>query len=91
MVKGAEGVMIVHNCENITQAVARDFMAYGMLNVEKHNYPILLTVHDEIISEVDEGTGDLEEFEALMAELPPWGAGCPIDAEGWRGDRYKKG
>lgn len=91
MVRGAEGVMIVHNCENITQAVARDFMAYGMLNVEKHNYPILLTVHDEIISEVDEGTGDLEEFEALMAELPPWGAGCPIDAEGWRGDRYKKG
>jgi DNA polymerase len=76
--------------ENIVQATARDFMADGMLRVEKKGYYIVMTVHDEIICEVPEEFGSVEEFEKLMATVPTWGKGCPIGVEGWRGKRFKK-
>jgi len=77
--------------ENATQATARDLMAEAMLRVDNHpDYDLLLSVHDEEIAECDEGKGNLEEFEALMEELPSWAEGCPVNAEGWEGYRYRK-
>lgn len=77
--------------ENITQATARDLMAAAMYRVDQHpDYDILLSVHDELIAECDAGTGDVKEFEALMAETPDWAEGCPVAAEGWKGRRYRK-
>lgn len=66
-------------------------MAAAMLRVDEDpQYDILLSVHDELIAECDEGTGDVKEFEDLMAALPDWAEGCPVAAEGWRGKRYRK-
>lgn len=76
--------------ENIVQAVSRDIMAEGMDNVEKAGYPPILTVHDEVVSEVPVGFGSVEEYQKLLTTLPPWAAGCPLTAEGWRGTRYRK-
>ena len=77
--------------ENITQAVARDLMGDAMLLVDKHpTYDLLASVHDELICEADAGTGDVEEFENLMATIPAWAQGCPVKAEGWSGMRYRK-
>lgn len=81
------GGMIV---ENITQAVARDLMAYAMLRSTKTAYRVILSVHDELVAEAPDGYGDVKEFEHLMAECPPWADGCPVEAEGWRGFRYHK-
>lgn len=88
VVMGAGGPFIVHNC---IQAVARDIMAYAVPALERAGYPCVLRVHDEIIAEVPEGTGSIEEFERIMADLPPWAEGWPIRAAGgWRGKRYRK-
>lgn len=76
--------------ENITQATARDIMSNGMLNCENAGYPIVLTVHDEIVDERDSAWGSLEEFIKLMCDTPEWAADCPIVAEGWTGVRYRK-
>lgn len=77
--------------ENIVQAIARDLLAAAMLRIDKHpDYELLLTVHDEIITETDKNITDIKILEDLMVELPEWAKGCPIDAEGWVGLRYKK-
>jgi DNA polymerase bacteriophage-type len=76
--------------ENITQAVARDLMAEAMLRVEHAGFTPVLTVHDEIVTEVPEDLVDLPRFEDLLTHLPAWATGCPIAAEGWTHTRYKK-
>lgn len=77
--------------ENNTQAVARDLMAAAYLRCEKSGlYVPVLTVHDELIAEAPIGKGDVKAFEKMMAENPRWATGCPVDAEGWSGFRYRK-
>ena len=76
--------------ENITQAVARDFMTEAMLRVDEKGYPIVFTVHDQVICEVDELSGNSEEFTKLMEIVPKWGEGCPIIAETQVTKRFKK-
>lgn len=77
--------------ENVIQATARDIMAYATPQLERAGYPIVLRVHDELIAEVPEGTGSIEELERVMATMPPWAEGWPVRAAGgWRGKRYRK-
>lgn len=76
--------------ENVVQAIARDLMAEAMIRVEKAGYPIVLTVHDEIISEVPKTFGSQEDFDQIMSEVPDWAEGCPIAVEGGSVTRYQK-
>lgn len=78
-------------CENIVQSFCRDLLAEALLRVEAAGYKVVMHVHDEIISEVDENFGSLEEFCKLMEFVPPWAEGMPIKAEGWVGKRFRKG
>lgn len=77
--------------ENVTQAAARDVLAASMPHVEAAGYEIVLTVHDEIITEAP----DLPEYNAehlaqLMSTNPPWADGLPLSAAGFEAPRYRK-
>ena len=76
--------------ENVVQAVARDLMVEAMFRVENKGYRIVMTVHDEIISEDRADFGSQEEFERLMSVTPPWAYGCPVAVEGGEITRYQK-
>lgn len=77
-------------CENIVQATARDLMVPAMFAVEQSGYPVILTVHDEILSEVDEAFGSADEYAAIMSRLPYWAHGLPLAAAAWEDRRYVK-
>lgn len=76
--------------ENVTQATARDVMVEAMFRLEAAGYFVILTVHDEVVTEVDDDFGSVAELEAIMAETPAWAHGLPVKAEGWTGPRYAK-
>jgi DNA polymerase len=74
--------------ENVVQAVARDILAHGLLNVKGAGLETILHIHDEIINE---GDGSVAELEALMGDLPVWASGWPVRAaDGWKGRRFRK-
>ena len=76
--------------ENVVQATARDLMATAMMALELKGYNVILSVHDEIICEVPDDFGSLEEMIEIMTRVPAWADGCPVNAEGKEGKRYRK-
>jgi DNA polymerase len=80
--------------ENITQAVARDIMAWSMVRAERKGYLPVLTVHDEIVAQIPERFGSCAEFINILTTPLPWAKDCPITVgkdDCWIGKRYKKG
>lgn len=78
--------------ENVTQAVARDVMAFGMIFAEQHDYQVVLSVHDELITEArDDGeAGNHEVLAHIMSTNPSWAGGLPLAAAGFETYRYRK-
>ena len=77
--------------ENVTQAVARDVLAYRLQAIEDAGYPIVLTVHDEVLTEPIDSEGyNVGELSRLMATQPEWAKGLPLAAAGFEGYRYRK-
>lgn len=77
--------------ENVTQALCRDMLAFALVGVERAGWPIVLHVHDEIVTDVpNEPQYRAAELERLMCELPEWAEGFPLAAEGQELMRYAK-
>lgn len=76
--------------ENAVQGTARDVMRDAMLRVEKAGYRLILTVHDEIVTENRQDFGTLADLNRITSEQPTWAPGLPITAKGWEGPRYRK-
>lgn len=77
--------------ENACQSLSRDILAHNMPACEAAGFDILLTVHDETVTEApitDEHTA--ETLSALMATQPPYAEGFPLAAAGFVADRYRK-
>ena len=76
--------------ENITQATARDCLRDAMAALDAAGYPIVFTVHDEVILDTPVGFGSLEEVREIMGRPVPWAPGLPLDAAGFETDFYMK-
>lgn len=76
--------------ENIVQAIARDLLASAMMNVANAGYDIVFHVHDEIIAEVPDGQGSVDEMCMLMSINPDWADGIPLSADGYECEYYRK-
>lgn len=76
--------------ENIVQAIARDLLASAMMNVASAGYDIVFHVHDEIIAEVPDGKGSVDEMCMLMSINLDWADGIPLSADGYECEYYRK-
>lgn len=77
--------------ENIVQAIARDVLAHNMGAIDQQGYSIVLSVHDELLTETDD-TDEFshEELAQKMSINPPWAEGLPLSAAGFETTRYRK-
>jgi hypothetical protein len=76
--------------ENIVSAIARDLLAAALTRLESAGYFIVLHVHDEIVCEVPDDFGSVEEFKRIVCEVPAWAEGLPIAAKVRNGPRFAK-
>lgn len=77
--------------ENVCQAVARDFMAWAMPPAEAAGYEIILTVHDELVTEApDSPDFSVGGLCAILSQTPAWAEGMPLAAAGFETCRYRK-
>ena len=77
--------------ENIVQATARDLLMQSMHKVEDAGYGIVLTVHDELVTEApDTQAFSTEHLASIMCDKPSWAKGLPLAAAGFESYRYKK-
>ena len=78
--------------ENLCQALARDVMARNMPDIENAGYEIVLTVHDEVITEApDTDEFNVDGLSKLLSAVKPWAVGMPLAAAGFETYRYRKG
>jgi hypothetical protein len=58
------------------------------MRLEAASYPVVLHVHDEVVSEVPINEGSADEFKYLIERLPEWAAGMPIASKVRNGPRF---
>ena len=78
-------------CAHIVSGTARDLLVEAMFAVEAAGYPLILTIHDELLCETPAGFGSLEEFEDIIRRSKPaWAEGLPMVSKAWEDVRYVK-
>jgi DNA polymerase len=77
--------------ENYASGLARDLLVSAMKRCKANDIDIVLTVHDEIISELKPHQ-PLSLLQQCMEERDQWAIdiGIPVAAECWEGPRYHK-
>lgn len=78
--------------ENFASGLARDLLVAAMFKAEKQGLPLVLTVHDELISDSVKRPDNAKVLKQIMEDRPQWAIDMklPVEAETWAGDRYRK-
>jgi DNA polymerase len=77
--------------ENACQAIAGDILKASMPAIEATGYEIVLTVHDEDVTQTpDTPDYSADNLSALLASGADWSEGLPLSAAGFEAYRYKK-
>ncbi len=79
--------------ENVVMGLERQLLVRAMLRCEEENLPVIFNGYDEIVCETEERFASWPHLKQIMEDPPEWASALklPIAAEGWVGDRYKKG
>jgi DNA polymerase len=80
-------VRLVHNC---VQAIARDCLCAAMKRLTDAGYKICAHIHDEVILEMPEGEGGLDDAVRIMCQNEPWNEGLVMNADGFEAKYYQK-
>jgi len=69
--------------ENEIQAMCRDILCDAWLAMDAAGYEVMLTVHDEIVTEVptDEAKDRAIDIARIMTTCSPWADGLPLGVE----------
>ena len=71
--------------------MARDVLVSSMPVAEALGYEIVLSVHDELITEApDSPEYTAAELSQIMSTAPAWASDLPLNAAGFEAYRYKK-
>lgn len=76
--------------ENLVQGIARDCLAESLLRLDAAGFKIPLHVHDEVVLEMPNGFGSVDEVAEIMSQPIDWAPGLPLDAEGFECEFYQK-
>lgn len=76
--------------ENIVQAVARDCLGVAMLRLDAAGYKIVAHIHDEVVCEMPDGQGSLEDAIRIMSQNEKWNVGLVLNADGFETPYYMK-
>lgn len=77
-------------CENDTQAIARDVFCDGGLDLDALGYNLIFHCHDEWLSEDDPNFGSTEEMVRVLSMPRSYAPGLPLAAAAWEDERYVK-
>lgn len=77
--------------ENIVQAFARDILAEAMLRLDDAGFPVVFSVHDEVIVEALE-SASVADVQRIMAQPVSWAPGLDkyLSADGYATPFYMK-
>jgi DNA polymerase len=75
--------------ESICQAVAADLLQEAMHRLEANGYPVILSVHDEVVCHAPAHLS-VEKFDVLMKARPQWALDLPVECESHASRRYGK-
>jgi DNA polymerase bacteriophage-type len=75
--------------ENVIQGLCRDVLRDAWINLDKHGYRVLWSVHDELIVELPEDA-DVKEAEQVMLDAPEWARFIPLAVESQVSQHYVK-
>lgn len=76
--------------ENLVQAIARDCLCAAMKRLTDAGYKICAHIHDEVILEMPEGKGGLDDAVHIMCQNEPWNEGLVMNADGFEAKYYQK-
>lgn len=75
--------------QNMCECAGRELMADGMIRLEAAEFPVLLTIHDELITGI--GHKDChQEVQACILARNKWCKSFPLEIEGQILNRYRK-
>ena len=72
------------------QAIARDCLCAAMKRLTDAGYKICAHIHDEVILEMPEGQGSLDDAVHIMCQNESWNNGLAMNADSFEAKYYQK-